>query len=161
MRIKTIVDEDFTNYKKACMFIGTISCNGKCCIDAGVPLCTCQNDGWRKEDAKYVDDYEICRRYLHNPLTSSIVFGGLEPFEQFDELRSFIIVLRDYYGCEDDVVIYTGYNPDEISNQVNRLKKFKNIVIKYGRYVPNSKSRYDEVLGVTLASENQYGERIS
>jgi len=28
MRVKTIVDEDFVNYKKPSMFIGTISCNG-------------------------------------------------------------------------------------------------------------------------------------
>ena len=28
MRVKTIVDEDFTNYKKPAMFIGTISCGG-------------------------------------------------------------------------------------------------------------------------------------
>lgn len=38
MRVKTIVDEDFTNYKKPAMFIGTISCGGKCCIEAGIPL---------------------------------------------------------------------------------------------------------------------------
>lgn len=47
MRVKTIVDEDFTNYKKPAMFIGTISCGGKCCIEAGIPLSVCQNDGWR------------------------------------------------------------------------------------------------------------------
>ena len=46
MRVKTIVDEDFTNYKKPAMFIGTISCGGKCCIEAGIPLSVCQNDGW-------------------------------------------------------------------------------------------------------------------
>lgn len=47
MRVKTIVDEDFANYKKPSMFIGTISCGGKCCIEAGIPLSVCQNDGWR------------------------------------------------------------------------------------------------------------------
>ena len=36
MRVKTVVDEDFTNYKKPSMFIGTISCGGKCCIEAGM-----------------------------------------------------------------------------------------------------------------------------
>lgn len=29
MRVKTVVDEDFTNYKKPAMFIGTISCGGQ------------------------------------------------------------------------------------------------------------------------------------
>lgn len=45
MRVKTVVDEDFTNYKKASMFVGTISCGGKCCTEAGLPLSVCQNDG--------------------------------------------------------------------------------------------------------------------
>ena len=35
------------------------------------------------------------------------------------------------------------------------------IIIKWGRYIPNRPSRYDEILGVTLASDNQYGKQIS
>ena len=63
--------------------------------------------------------------------------------------------------CNDDVVIYTGYYPDEIKDALDVLKGFKNIIIKFGRYIPNRQSRYDEILGVTLASDNQYAERIS
>ena len=44
MRIKAIIDEDYTNYKKPAMFIGTASCCGKCCKEAGLPLSVCQND---------------------------------------------------------------------------------------------------------------------
>ena len=44
---------------------------------------------------------------------------------------------------------------------VEELKKYPNIVVKYGRYIPNSESHYDEVLGITLASSNQYAEKIS
>lgn len=161
MRVKTIIDEDFTNYKKPCMFIGTISCGGKCCTDAGIPLCTCQNDSWRKEDIITIDDRELCVRYLNNFLTSSIVFGGLEPFEQYDEMVSVIWNLRTIYACDDDIVIYTGYNRDEIKDKVVDLEQYKNIIIKFGRYVPNQKPHYDGVLGVHLASDNQYGERIS
>jgi hypothetical protein len=32
--------------------------------------------------------------------------------------------------------------------------------MKYGRYIPNNKGRFDKVLGVQLASDNQYAERI-
>ena len=92
MRVKTIVDEDFTNYKKPAMFIGTISCGGKCCIEAGIPLSVCQNDGWRASAPISIDDEQLCLRYLNNPLTESIVFGGLEPLEQFDELLRFFAV---------------------------------------------------------------------
>ena len=59
------------------------------------------------------------------------------------------------------MVIYTGYYPQEIEEQVKALSSYKNIIIKFGRYVPNSTPVYDEVLGVTLASDNQFAERIS
>ena len=38
---------------------------------------------------------------------------------------------------------------------------FKNIIIKFGRYIPNRNNKYDEILGVTLASDNQFAEKIS
>ena len=161
MRIKQIVEEDFVNYREASMFLGTISCNGKCCIEAGIPLTVCQNDPLRESCYLTVPDDVLIERYLKNPITSSIVFGGLEPFEQYDELLLFIQTLRNEYNCEDTVVIYTGYNRNEIETMVDELAQFKNIIIKFGRYVPNDTSRYDEVLGVTLASQNQYAERIS
>ena len=161
MRIKQIVEEDFVNYREASMLLGTISCNGKCCIEAGIPLTVCQNDPLRESCYLTVPDDVLIERYLKNPITSSIVFGGLEPFEQYDELLLFIQTLRNEYNCEDTVVIYTGYNRNEIETMVDELAQFKNIIIKFGRYVPNDTSHYDEVLGVTLASQNQYAERIS
>lgn len=161
MRLKTIMDEDFTNYKKASMFIGTISCGGKCCIEAGIPVTVCQNYSWHNSPVLNLDDEKICKRYVENPLTHAIVIGGLEPFEQFGELYELIRTLREDFECNDDVVIYTGYTQEEIQNKVEELKKFPNIIIKFGRYVPNSTSHYDEVLGITLVSENQYGEKIS
>lgn len=161
MKLKLIIDEDFTNYKKASMFIGTISCTGKCCKEAGIPISICQNNWWRNQPVLVIKDDDICKRYLENDLTSAIVFGGLEPIEQFPDLVDFLDCLRNKYSCDDDVVIYTGYTDKEISKQISILKKFSNIVIKFGRYLPNSPSRYDKVLGVNLASENQYGERIS
>ena len=94
MRYLTILDEDFNNYKKPAMFIGTISCGGKCCIEAGIPLCVCQNDTWRDKKPISSSDNEIIERYLSNKLTSAIVFGGLEPFEQWEELFEFVRCLR-------------------------------------------------------------------
>jgi len=161
MRVKEIIDEDFINYKKPSMFIGTVSCGGKCCIEAGLPLSICQNDGWRSCAPIDIRTRELCERYLSNEITTAIVFGGLEPFEQTCELLGFVQTLRCTYRCDDDIVIYTGYRPDEIVKEVLVLRKFPNIIIKYGRYVPNQPSRYDKVLGVELASNNQYAERIS
>ena len=161
MRVKTIVDEDFVNYKTPSMFLGTLSCNGKCCIEGGFPLSVCQNDGWRGCAPIDIRDEVIIKRYLQNPLTHSIVLGGLEPIEQYDEVLALIKMLREDFDCHDDVVIYTGYYPEEISIILSMIQKYDNIVVKFGRYTPNIKSRFDEVLGVTLASENQYAERIS
>ena len=114
MLLKTIIDEDFVNYKVPSMFIGTAFCGGKCCVEAGIPLSICQNDEWRKAEPIFVEDSDICRRYLNNSITSAIVIGGLEPFEQFSELCGLLAALRNEYKCNDDVVIYTGYYPDEI-----------------------------------------------
>lgn len=161
MRVKNIVYEDFVNYKKPSMFIGTISCNGKCCIEAGIPLSVCQNDACRTQETLDISNDGICALYLENKVSEAIVFGGLEPFEQFNELYWFINMLRYKYGCNDDVVIYTGYYPDEIVEEIYMLSSFPNIIVKFGRYIPNDTPRYDEVLGVTLASSNQYAQKIS
>ena len=61
----------------------------------------------------------------------------------------------------DDIIIYTGYNKNEIENSIEELKQFKNIFIKFGRFIPNQQKHYDNVLQVNLASPNQYGEKIS
>lgn len=161
MRVKTIIDERFDDYRLPSMFICTISCGGKCCIEAGIPLSVCQNDGWRSGAPVSISDRKLVERYLKNNITSAIVFGGLEPFEQWNEIVFFIRVLRLNYHCNDDVVIYTGYNKDEVKNKLKLLDGISNIIVKFGRYIPNRQSRYDDVLGVTLASDNQYAERIS
>lgn len=161
MRVNTIVDEDFINYQKPAMFIGTISCGGKCCIEGGFPLSVCQNDGWRGCAPVNIKDKVIVKRYLQNKISHAIVLGGLEPLEQADEVVELIRTLREDFNCHDDVVIYTGYYPDEVTAILDELQKFDNIVVKFGRYIPNIKSRFDEVLGVNLASDNQYAVRIS
>jgi hypothetical protein len=61
---------------------------------------------------------------------------------------------------QDDVVIYTGYTWDEIHEQVEFLRGYKNIVVKFGRYKPGQESHMDDVLGVKLASDNQYAIRL-
>ena len=161
MIIKTIVDEDFINYKQPSMYIGTAYCNGKCCREAGIPMSVCQNDEWRKTATVEMANDDIVKRYLSNDITSAICFAGLEPFEQFFEMFDLIFALRNNYHCNDTVVIYTGYNKDEIAQEVETLKRFPNIIIKFGRFVPNQSKHFDEVLGVNLASDNQYAEVIS
>ena len=124
-------------------------------------MSVCQNDGWRGSAPINILDEVIVRRYLQNQITKAIVIGGLEPMEQSDEVLSLIKTLREDFDCHDDVVIYTGYYPDEISAILDKLQKFDNIIVKFGRYIPNTKSCFDKELGVELASDNQYAVRIS
>lgn len=159
MRIKGLAEEDFVNYKYPSMFISTCFCNFKCEKESGVGCC--QNSLLSRISPIYVNDDTLIERYLSNPITRAIVFGGLEPFEQYEELYDFISNLRVKHKCADDVVIYTGFNREEIDGEIMMLRSFDNIVIKFGRFIPNQPQHHDAVLGVFLASNNQYAERIS
>lgn len=159
MRIKGIADEDFVNYKVPSMFISTATCSFKCDREYGKPIC--QNCELAKLDDIITNDDYLIRRYLNNKISKAIVFGGLEPFDQWEELFRFIQKLRMQYGCVDPVVIYTGYNREEIDGEIRFLMTMPNIIVKYGRYIPDQEPHLDPVLGVKLASDNQRAEQIS
>ena len=166
MKIINIIIEDFVNYKKPSIFIGFPTCTFKCNKDAGKIVC--QNYQLIKEKQIDISYEEIVKLYLDNPLTSAIVFGGLEPFDSYEDMINLITEFRKY--TYDDIVIYTGYTEYELTLDdsgrqevatYNWLKHYPNIYIKFGRFVPDQKSHYDEVLGVMLASDNQYGKKVS
>lgn len=160
MLIKQIIDEDFVNYKKPSMFLCACRCDHKCCIEQDLPLNTCQNLHLLELEDICMDDWSIYQRYIANPITSAIVVGGLEPMLQPDELYKLIKTFRDN-GCEDEFVIYTGYTYDEIQDSCNEICQLGHIVWKFGRFIPNDKPRKDPILGVVLASSNQYGWKTS
>jgi hypothetical protein len=157
MIIKTVVDEDFSNYKKPSMLIGMPYCTFKCDKECGQQVC--QNSALATAPNIEVNPMDLIARYESNNLTQAVVFGGLESFDSWADLYNFIFLFRSV--SDDDIVIYTGYTKCEIKDKVETLKQFSNIIIKFGRYVPNQQSHYDEVLGVDLASDNQYAEKIS
>lgn len=159
MKIKGLVDEDFVNYKLPCMYICTARCSFKC--DDENHGNYCQNSSLALSADLDINDDKIIQRYLQNDITKAICFSGLEPLDQFKELTSFIRKFRNEYKCDDMIVIYSGYNRDEIPKQIRTLQEFPNIIIKFGRYYPGQRKHKDEVLGVKLASKNQYAEQIS
>ena len=160
MKIKGIIFEDFVNYKIPCMTIESPICKGfKCDKECGMQVC--QNGALATAPTKDYSIDSIISLYKTNPIARAVCFQGLEPFDTFIDLHDFIFEFRNCYSITDDIIIYTGYNKDEIENQLIELKQFPNIVVKFGRYIPNSESHFDEVLGVKLASLNQYAERIS
>lgn len=157
MRITQLVDEDFVNYKKPSLFLGFSRCSFKCDREADQPIC--QNKALSYSKIHDVSIESIIGRYISNPITSAIVMGGLEPLDDFLDVTKFISQLRTIN--DDDVVIYTGYNENEIPVLIHELQKFSNVYIKFGRYLPNQEKHYDSILGVNLASDNQYGKKIS
>lgn len=156
MKLKGLIDEDFVNYKKPSMFISTYTCSFKCCEECGQAVC--QNLPLVSQPTIEVDNKILIDRYMNNPISKAVVIGGLEPFDDTLDLINFIFDFRSC--CDDDIVIYTGYNQDEIIGYIDRIYYAKNIIIKFGRYIPDQQPHYDEVLGVNLASDNQKGVRI-
>lgn len=159
MRVKGIVFEDFVNYKVPCMTIMMPYCSFKCDHECGEPVC--QNSELAHAPLLDYAIEDIIQAYQANPISRAVVFQGLEPFDSFDDLRDFIFEFRNCFSLKDDIVIYTGYNKDEIDNQLTQLKQFSNIIVKFGRYIPQQPPIFDSILGVELASPNQYAERIS
>lgn len=157
MLIKGIIEEDCVNYKQMCMYIAFPHCSFKCERECG--FACCHNAELVNSENINISANALVSRYMHNNLTHALVCAGLEPFDDFDDLLDLIDIFRQH--TLDDIVIYTGYTEDEVRDKVKQLKSYQNIIVKFGRFIPNSNNRYDGVLGVNLASENQYAIKIS
>ena len=158
MKVKNIIMEDFVNYKKPSMFIICPKCSFKCNIEAGSTVCQ-NSDIVLLPDIELSNDY-IVNQYLSNDISKAIVFGGLEPFDTFGDMLSLIRQLRKY--TDDDIVIYTGYDKNEIDSYITMLSLYKNVIVKFGRYIPSKVDPHiDPILGIELCSTNQYAEVIS
>lgn len=157
--VKGIVDEDFVNYKVPSMTIMFPYCNFKCEVDGSG---FCHNSSLINEPNIKTSIKNIYKRYINNPISEAIVCQGLEPFDSWDELNGLLFHFRIHEACLDDFVIYTGYTKEEIADKIDYIQcMYSNVIIKYGRFIPNCEKHYDNILGVTLASPNQYAERIS
>lgn len=156
MKVIDIIDEDFINYKKPCMTIMMPYCTFKCDKECGKQVC--QNSDLASAPKIEIETENIIKRYLNNSISEAIVFQGLEPFDSFYQVLDFIKRFREV--SNDDIIIYTGYNKKELKQFLTFFKNFDNIIIKYGRFIPGQEKHYDEILGVYLASNNQYAERL-
>ena len=159
MIIKGIIDECIGDYKKTSMYVAMPYCSFKCDKENGMSLC--QNSNLSNEPNIEISFEDLILRYKQNPLTEAIIFSGLEPLDSFEDINNFIKMFRLF--SDDDIVIYTGYTENEILTrfQGSAILREKNIIIKCGRYRPNQKPHYDELLGVNLASDNQYAVRYN
>lgn len=175
MKLRYLIDEDFINYKKPAMVLGFPNCSLKCNIDCGEDVC--QNQPIKDMKLVEVSAEDVCKRYLDNGITKAVVCQGLEPFDSPFELTEIVDELRNKFSCDDDIVIYTGYTEEECEGIVRKeyrdvnfarlhavykqLCRYKNIIVKFGRYIPGRTKVFDRVLGVELASDNQYARLVS
>lgn len=169
MKIKGIIDEDFTNYKKPSMFIGTSKCNSfKCDKECGKPVC--QNSELAKAPNIEIEHpSDLVHRFYNNPITEAVTIGGLEPFDTFDDLLLLVFLFQMgafiEYKAYPDIIIYTGYYPEEIKDEIKELQEavapeLMKVIIKFGRFIPDRPHKYDELLGIELASDNQFAKRL-
>ena len=156
MKIKGIIDYDCTNYKDPCLTIEFPYCDFKCDKLNGCQVC--QNSALAAEPNIEINGEQIWKIYKENPLTKAFCLQGLEPFDSFIDMADLIIFIRHVKKCNDPIIIYTGYNKEEDQVVEMFLNNYDNIIVKWGRFIIGQKPHYDKVLGVNLASDNQYAE---
>lgn len=163
MKLKGIIDYDIVNYKEPTLTLLFNLCDFKCDKLNGCQVC--QNSSLVDEPDIEVSLEKIWELYKQNPLTKGFCCQGLEPFDSPADLLQFISYIRDVKQCNDTIIIYTGYTKTELYfpfiYEIQVIRKYKNIIIKWGRYILNDEPHYDEILGIKLASNNQYAEWIN
>ena len=160
IELKGIIFEDFINYKKPCMTLMFPKCDFKCDYECGESWC--QNWKLAAAPSQTVDVEKLLEQYKNNPITEAIVLQGLEPLDSLTDIYTVAAFLEEL-NITDDLVIYTGYNKNEIDPKYIRPIAITipgNLIIKWGRFKPRHTPHYDPILGVKLSSDNQYGELI-
>ena len=154
-----IIWTDTVNYSKISTTIMFTHCDFKCDKLCGKQVC--QNSSLAKQKPMKVPIDSIIYSYINDPISKALVCQGLEPFDDFEDLKNLISAFIE--KSEDDIVIYTGYEEHEVYNYIQLLKVILNnyeaknrLIIKFGRFIPDYEPHYDPVLGVKLASYNQY-----
>lgn len=160
IEVKGIIWEDIVNYKKIGTTLMMPKCSFKCDKENGVQLC--QNKELAAAPSQPIHVNAFMRNYKSNTLTEAIILQGLEPLDSPVDVLTVAAALSDF-RIKDDLVIYTGYYPKEspsyIIPEIARIIP-GDLIVKWGRYIPNQTPHYDSILGVYLASDNQYGEII-
>ena len=99
MIVKGINFEDFVNYKKPSMFIAFPNCSFKCDKECGRAVC--QNSALATSKGIEYPIEKIIEKYRQNPISKALVCGGLEPFDNWEELQWLIMSFR--YRFDDDI----------------------------------------------------------
>lgn len=156
MKLLGVITDDFVNYKKPSMTVEFPYCSMKCNTEAGREIC--HNSHLKDCELIDISVSQLLEIYLRDDITQAIVLQGMEPFDSYDALLELVSEFRAVSG--DDIIIYTGYNPDEITEQLKELKQFSNIFVKFGRFKPHHTKHFDQILGIYLQSDNQFAVHL-
>ena len=159
MIVKDVIPVDFVNYREPAMYVAFPYCSFKCDKENGCQLC--QNSQLVRSPNIEVSAKRLVEIYADDakPIAKALVCCGLEPLDSFPDLLDLIVEFRHSY--DDPVIVYTGYTEEEAAAYVNALKKFPNIIVKFGRFRPNQPHHIDDLLGVELVNPEQYSKKIS
>lgn len=127
----------------------------------------CQNKSLGGKEIKDYDVMSILVEYLNNPFVDGITLAGLEPFigDENDYLIDVLMLIQ--MARINKITIYTRFdlNNEKVSSYINQIYKLdfvKDLFIKTGEYIQNSKSKEiklindnNNIWSITLASENQ------
>ena len=156
-----INETDFVNFKEATFMIYSgVTCTFKCDKENNCQVC--QNWGLTKEKTITTSIASIIERFDKQSISKAIAFQGLEPLDNLKQLLWFIYNFRQTH--DNIVIIWTGYTEEECSDLIYLIKEkmnWKNIIVKFGRFRYGEDAHYDPILGVKLASSNQYAKVIS
>lgn len=159
MLVTEITDNDTRFYKKPSLYVATAKCSFKCDRECGEPICS----EYSKAGVRgiHYTPKQILNKYISSLHAEALVFGGMEPFDSAIDLYLCIKEFRAAYQ-NVPIIIWSGYTPDELNELgfLTPLLQFPNIIIKFGRYVPDDKPHYDQLLGVRLASRNQRAYKL-
>ncbi len=162
MKLRAIIDSDCNHYKDFTMVLFAPYCTWKCCTECGIPESSCANHCFQQQDVKEYPNEAIINRYISNPLHGGLCIAGAEPLDSND-LRGFLKEFRA--AVPDVIIIYTGYTADEpiVVEFIDWLTKndINDVILKVGRYIPDGTKHIDPILGVPLASENQYAIKVN
>ena len=157
MKLYDIRIGDVTNYKKPSMVLVCPYCDFKCEKENGIECC--HNKPLLKQPLLNVHSDRIIKIYKDNKICKALIFSGLEPFKSYDDML--IVIEKFRQVSKNPIIIYTGYTEQELEKEINFLtNKYKNIIVKFGRYKPGEEPHKDPILGVNLASSNQYARKI-
>lgn len=143
--------EVYNDFKEVGILLASPVCYNNCK--------NCQNEHLKNKKPVVYCVEELINEIKNNKFVKSVIFGGLDCFDSFDETFNFISKFRKV--SKEDVVLYTGKTEDCLHEKLKLLKQFENIYVKFGEYIENSNSIFDEVGGIWLSSSNQYFKKIS